>query len=153
MFKKFKSKAADDPRDRTTKTSKTGGSTASSTVSSEAHKAKTTKAVHYGRAVFIFGLVVVATLLGWAAHYFLSGSETELAESQFITINERALYSAVNIAYRKVRTVQQKYLLLLHSYTVANTTASSLRSSLVEMPWRQSSARPCQMPNLGPLWI
>ena len=95
-------KYKEDIRDRTAKTSKSG-SVSSSGSGAEAHKSKTSKAVNYGRAAFICGLVVVAALLGWAAHYFLSASELDLAESQFITINERALYSAVNIAYRKVR--------------------------------------------------
>lgn len=69
--------------------------------SSNSTAAKTSRAVKKGRVVFFICLFVVAALLGWSAFYFLSLQEQELAESQFAIINERAVHSAVEIAYRK----------------------------------------------------
>lgn len=85
-----------------------GSSTKSNSVasgSSATSKAgtQTTRAVHFGRILFVFFLVVVAVVLGTCAHFFLKEQEIELAESQFEAINERALNSAVGVAYRKVR--------------------------------------------------
>jgi hypothetical protein len=74
---------------------------------------KNSKAVGYGRFIFIFFLLLLAAILGSAAFIFLSREETTLAESQFITINERALNAAASIAYRKVR----GYLLLWFAET------------------------------------
>jgi hypothetical protein len=60
------------------------------------------RAVGYGRVIFIMVLVFVAAILGFLGFYFLSETETNSAESQFITINERALNSAVGISRRKL---------------------------------------------------
>ena len=60
------------------------------------------RAVDYGRFIFIMFLAIMAAILGFLGFFFFSETETNLAESQFITINERALNSAVGIAYRKL---------------------------------------------------
>jgi hypothetical protein len=84
----------------------TPGSTESTSNQSDAsqrHAAeKQSRAVGLGRYVFIATLILVAALLGYGGHLLLTRAETNLAESQFITINERALSSAVGIAGRKL---------------------------------------------------
>lgn len=78
--------------------SSSGSDTAVSATKDEAPS----RAVGYGRIIFIMFLAAMAALLGFLGFYFLSETETKLAEAEFITINERALNSAVGIAYRKL---------------------------------------------------
>lgn len=70
-----------------------------STSSSSA--SRTVRAVWAGRILFVLCLSTVAAGLGVSAYYFLSGSETALAETQFTSIADRALSEAVKIASQR----------------------------------------------------
>jgi hypothetical protein len=59
------------------------------------------RAVRAGRLIFILALCVFAAVLGYTAHYFIQGSETALAASQFESIADRALFTAHEIVLRK----------------------------------------------------
>lgn len=81
-----------------------GGGTASTT-SLHAPRGPATynpaRTVWAGRVIFLLSLFIFATVLGYTAHFFLKGSETELAESQFESIADRALFTAHEITLRK----------------------------------------------------
>ena len=62
------------------------------------------RAVWIGRALFILCLLGTAAALGAASHYFLSESESDLANKQFVSIAERALVEAHAIAYQARQT-------------------------------------------------
>jgi hypothetical protein len=83
-----------------------GGGTASTTSWNSASRVGCpadgpARAVWAGRLLFILALCVFATVLGYTTHYFLQGSETELAASQFESIADRALFTAHEIVLRK----------------------------------------------------
>ena len=61
----------------------------------------TNKALWCGRILFLSFLCGAAAALGFAAHHYLSDSETELAEAQFESIADRALTEAAGITSRK----------------------------------------------------
>ena len=65
------------------------------------NRTKTSRAVLAGRVLFLSFLTAVAAVLGFLAHFFLSNSETELAETHFNAIADRALSSAKEITRRK----------------------------------------------------
>jgi len=59
------------------------------------------KAVWVGRIIFLVCLITVATVLGVATFHVLQQAETELAETQFESLAERALSEAQSIAFKK----------------------------------------------------
>jgi hypothetical protein len=62
---------------------------------------KMTRAVWIGRIFFVLMLCTVAGCLGYAANFFLTRSETELALTQFESIADRALTEASKIAFQR----------------------------------------------------
>jgi hypothetical protein len=106
--KRSSTTTASDTLSRTSGSNSSSSSSGSTTTSSNSKHAnsnldanRTSRAIIYGRVIFFVTLVVVATILGWSAYYLLSSQETTMASTKFIVINERALHSAVEIAYRK----------------------------------------------------
>jgi len=61
---------------------------------------KNPRSIWAGRLLFLLSLSVVAIVLAWCAHFFLTSSEQTLAESQFESLTDRALAQAVQIAER-----------------------------------------------------
>lgn len=62
---------------------------------------RTSRSVLFLRILFFLTLCVVAVVFGVAADYFLTQSEADLAETQFISISDRALNTARGITQRK----------------------------------------------------
>jgi hypothetical protein len=62
---------------------------------------KKASAVWAGRIFFVIVLSSVGAVLGFTAHHFLTNAETDLAESQFESIADRALNEASGIARRR----------------------------------------------------
>mmetsp|Transcript_25045 Transcript_25045/g.41740 ORF Transcript_25045/g.41740 Transcript_25045/m.41740 type:complete len:208 (-) Transcript_25045:1299-1922(-) len=57
--------------------------------------------VWFGRALFLCFLCIIAGVCGYLAMFYLSASETKVAESQFESIAEQSLLNARNAMYRK----------------------------------------------------
>lgn len=62
---------------------------------------RTNRTVWVGRAAFVFTLVSVAMTFGFLSYYLLAESEDSLAEAQFVSIADRATWSALENSQRK----------------------------------------------------
>jgi len=62
---------------------------------------RASRQVWIGRILFFASLSGVAAVLGVVSHYFLTRGETELAETQFVSIADRALLEARKIVYHR----------------------------------------------------